>query len=141
MTVVSYLFGHKMLNDSSPEQEPVLSRKNPAAHCAHAVPLLLFAHPGVQVQLPLLPHTPLAQLHVSNGVVALDDRHLPDPAIPSSQEAHVLFPPEQEDAHVGPKYPGAHFSHEEPAKPGGQVHVPFVPHTPAPEHGGEQELD
>lgn len=125
----------------TPEQEPELSKKNPEAHCAQAVPLLLFTHPGTQVQLPLLPHMPLAQLHTCSGVVAFIDKHLPDPVIPSSQEAQVVFPEEHIEAQDGPKYPGAHFSHEDPVKPGGHVHVPPEPQTPAPEHGGEHELD
>ena len=42
---------------------------------------------------------------------------------------------------MGPKNPGEHVSHDEPVKPGGQVHEPEAEQIPAPEQGGEHAED
>ena len=118
-------------------QSPVEVKKNPAAHFAHAVPLSAFVQPGLHVHWPFEPQMPLRQLQVEGALLTMGFRHLPEPEIPSSQDAQ----PAGHGWHVGPKKPEAHDSHDEPVKPGAQEHVPEAEHTPAPAHGGEQARD
>ncbi|KAF7794732.1 hypothetical protein EIP86_005870 [Pleurotus ostreatoroseus] len=117
-------------------QFPSEVRKNPGAHCAHAVPLLAAVQPELHVHWPFEPQTPFKQLH---AVELLDTgtKQRPLPEIPSS---HV-WQPAGHAWHVGPKNPEAQDSHDEPVKPAGHVHVPDAEHMPAPAHGGEHAAD
>lgn len=119
---------------------PEASKKNPDAQTLHFVAFfpaeasVASAQPGLHAQLPLLPHTPLSQPHVSALVLVFAPRHFPLPVIPSSQH---------ESAHCwqdGPKCPGAHWSHCVPANPGAQVHVPLAAHAPPEEQAGVHEV-
>lgn len=119
-------------------QLPVESRKNPAAHLAHAVPLSAVVQPGRHVHVPpVVAHTPFSQLQLEGGLETVGVRQRPLPEIPSSQDVH----PSGQAWHVGPKNPAEQDSHEVPLNPVGQMHVPDEEHTPEPEQGGEQAED
>ncbi|KAF7972992.1 hypothetical protein HWV62_16482 [Athelia sp. TMB] len=118
-------------------QLPVESRKNPVAHCAHAVPLDALVHPGRQVHCPLVPHSPLMQLQLDGGLDTGALRQRPLPLMPSSQSVQPLGHFWQ----VGPKKPVEHVSQDVPLKPVGHAHVPVAEQTPDPEQGGEHAED
>lgn len=118
-------------------QLPAESRKKPVAHLAHAVPFDAVVHPGRHVHCPLVPHSPLRQLQLAGGLVTGAVRHLPLPAMPSSQVVHPLA----HGLHVGPKNPVEQVSQEVPLNPVGQIHVPDAEHTLEPEQGGEHAED
>lgn len=112
-------------------------RKKPGAHWLQAVPFAAVVKPGVQVQLPFAPQTPLMQLHDAGALGAVVTRQRPLPVRPSSHFVHPLG----HAAQPGPKNPEAQLSHDAPVKPTAQVHVPAAVQIPEEAHGGEHAAD
>lgn len=101
---------------------PSSAWKNPLAQAAQSVPLLAVVYPALHVHPPLPSQTPFWQLQLAGASVTFSVRQTPEPAIPSAHWAQVG----EQGVQAGPKWPGRHDSHEEPVKPGAQVHVGCV---------------
>jgi len=67
------------------------SKKKPASHVAHAVPLAALAHPARQVQVPEELQTPFKQLHLEGAFEGSGvERQAPVPDGPSSHLSQLL---------------------------------------------------
>ena len=67
------------------------SKKKPAAHVAHAVPLGALDHPARQVQVPVEEQEPFKQLHLEGAFEGSGvERQAPVPDGPSSHLSQLL---------------------------------------------------
>jgi hypothetical protein len=84
--VVQAVAEHALQPEPQDIQLPLLeSRKKPASHVAHAVPLEALAHPVMQVQVPDELQDPFKQLHLEGALKGSGvERHAPVPDGPSS---------------------------------------------------------